>query len=204
MQDAAPVGVPTVRTGDKDTPGITFSAKLQQKTARASRAGHTRQSLNHNYKFSLVLDFDHGLLVVGAALSAYSVGHSQSATLTALDKSRSSHFPVCSSLIPMTSGRFILRADRHCYTSLPLYSHTKDIIRMPPPFVNTKNQESGSNFRGSAGCLRSPGSVRVLSGTFRTGRRRITWSAHMSRGRSRAPHSSRWSIPVRHCRLWRS
>ena len=112
-----------------------FKCKLHKKTA----SRHILSGMavfESRLNIPSVFDFDHGLLVVGAALSAYSVRHCQSAALTALDKSRSSHFPVCSPLIPMTSGRFILRADRHRYTSLPLYSHTKDIIRMPPPFVN--------------------------------------------------------------------
>ena len=89
-----------------------------------------------------ILDFDDNLLVIGSTVLADSVGHHQCAALAALHKSRSCHFPVCSSLIPVTSGRSILRADRHLYHLLlfeiqrPI-SHALSIIRRSPDDVKT-------------------------------------------------------------------
>ena len=58
------------------------------------------------------------LLIVRTASLANSVRHHQCTTFAALYQCRSAHFPVCSSLISSTFGRFILRTNRHRYTSL--------------------------------------------------------------------------------------
>ena len=58
------------------------------------------------------------LLVVRTASLTNSVRHHQCAAFAALYQCRSAHFPVCSSLISSTFGRFILRTNRHRYTSL--------------------------------------------------------------------------------------
>lgn len=58
------------------------------------------------------------LLVVRTASLTYSVRHHKCAALAALYQCRSAHFPVRSSLISSTFGRFILRTNRHRYTSL--------------------------------------------------------------------------------------
>lgn len=55
-------------------------------------------------------------LVVASACLAYSMWHHQSATLAALYKIWSSHFPVCSSTISSSLRRFILWTDRHFLT----------------------------------------------------------------------------------------
>ena len=62
-----------------------------------------------------ILNLDDDLLVIGTAFLTDSVGHHKRAAFAAFHKSRSRHFPICSSLIPVTSGRSILRADRHLY-----------------------------------------------------------------------------------------
>lgn len=68
-----------------------------------------------------IADLDNLSLIVSAAILADSVRHRQLAALAALHKSRSSHFPICSSLVSVASGRFILRADGHLvYTSLAI------------------------------------------------------------------------------------
>ena len=56
------------------------------------------------------------LFVVRTASLTNSVRHHQCAAFAALYQCRSAHFPVCSSLISSTFGRFILRTNRHCVT----------------------------------------------------------------------------------------
>ena len=51
------------------------------------------------------------LLIVRTASLANSVRHHQCTTFAALYQCRSAHFPVCSSLISSTFGRFILRTN---------------------------------------------------------------------------------------------
>ena len=63
-------------------------------------------------------------LVVGTTSFAYSVRHHQRTTFAAFYQVRSSHFPVCSSFISSSFGRFILRADWHV---LHLLKFAKDI-----------------------------------------------------------------------------
>jgi len=58
------------------------------------------------------------LFVVRTASLTNSVRHHQCATFAALYQSRSAHLPVCSSLISSALRRFILRTNRHRYTSL--------------------------------------------------------------------------------------
>ena len=58
------------------------------------------------------------LLVVRSAGLAHSVRYHKHTASAALYQSGSTHFPVCSPLIPSAFGRFILRTNRHCYTSL--------------------------------------------------------------------------------------
>ena len=58
------------------------------------------------------------LLVIRTASLTNSVRHHKCAAFAALYQCRSTHFPVCSSLISSTFGRFILRTNRHRYTSL--------------------------------------------------------------------------------------
>jgi len=56
------------------------------------------------------------LLVVRTAVLAYSVRHHQCTALAALNQSRSTHLPVCSSLISSTFRRFVLGTNRHRFT----------------------------------------------------------------------------------------
>ena len=65
------------------------------------------------FHFELLLSGDDLLLVVASAALAYSVRHHQRAALRALYQSGSTHFPVCSSLISSSLGRFVLRTDGH-------------------------------------------------------------------------------------------
>lgn len=62
-----------------------------------------------------ILSRDDLFLIIRSAALADSVRHHQCAALAALNKSRSRHFPVRSSLISVASGRFVLRANRHQY-----------------------------------------------------------------------------------------
>ncbi len=66
-------------------------------------------------RYTLTLCCDDLFLIVRTAALANSVRHHQRAALAALNKSRSRHFPVRSSLISVASGRFVLRANRHQY-----------------------------------------------------------------------------------------
>ena len=59
-------------------------------------------------------------LVIASAVLADSMGHHQLSTFAAFYQSRSSHFPVCPSLISSPFGRFILWTYRHGHTSLNL------------------------------------------------------------------------------------
>ena len=52
-------------------------------------------------------------LVVRSTSLAYSMRHHKSTTFAAFYQVRSAHFPVCSSLISSSFGRFILRTNRH-------------------------------------------------------------------------------------------
>ena len=65
-----------------------------------------------------LINTDDFFLIIRAACLAYSVRHHQGAAFAALNQCRSTHFPVCSSLISSCFGRFILRTNRHRYTSL--------------------------------------------------------------------------------------
>ena len=51
--------------------------------------------------------------VIRSTSFAYSVRHHKSTTFAAFYQVRSTHFPVCSSLISSSFGRFILRTNRH-------------------------------------------------------------------------------------------
>ncbi len=61
---------------------------------------------------------DNLLLIIRATSLTNSVGHHKRTALAALYQCRSAHFPVRSPLISPAFGRFILRTNRHCYTSL--------------------------------------------------------------------------------------
>ena len=63
------------------------------------------------FRLRLVLLRDDLFLIVSTAVFAYTVRHHQLAAFAAFYEIRSSHFPVCSSFISSSFGRFILRAD---------------------------------------------------------------------------------------------
>ena len=79
-------------------------------------------------------------LVVASACLAYSMWHHQSATLAALYKIWSSHFPISSSTISSSLRRFILWTDRHFLTPptviLLTFYNTFSIISIALLFVN--------------------------------------------------------------------
>lgn len=62
--------------------------------------------------FTLVYCNDLFLIIRTAGL-AYSVGHHKSTAFAAFYQIRSTHLPVCSSLIASSFGRFILWTNRH-------------------------------------------------------------------------------------------
>ena len=63
------------------------------------------------FRLRLVLLRDDLFLIVSTAVFAYTVRHHKLAAFAAFYEIRSSHFPVCSSFISSSFGRFILRAD---------------------------------------------------------------------------------------------
>ena len=67
--------------------------------------------------FGSLLDSDDLFFVVAAAVLAHSVRNHQLAAFAAFYQSRSSHFPVCSSSVTSSLGRFIFRTNRHENTS---------------------------------------------------------------------------------------
>ena len=86
----------------------TKSAHKNQGSSRGSRKARAHRLINRD-------DF---FFVVCSAFLTYSVGHHQRAALATFHQCRSSHFPVCSSLISSAPGRFVFRTNRHRHTSL--------------------------------------------------------------------------------------
>jgi len=61
----------------------------------------------------LVLNFDDFLLIVASASFANSVWHHKCSTFATFNKVHSAHFPVRSSLVTSSFGRFVLRTNGH-------------------------------------------------------------------------------------------
>jgi hypothetical protein len=86
---------------------------MQGPRPAAAGRGHQNRFFYSIQVGKSVVNLDDFLLIVCTAILADSVRHHKGTALAALNESRSSHFPVCSSSVSVASRRFILRADRH-------------------------------------------------------------------------------------------
>ena len=116
---------PVMAIRKKKDSSIVRYLKIKAFLTGISSAGIHKKGIPQNtltcrakYRKDFSVHIDDLLLVIRTASLANPVGHHKRAASAALYQSRSFHFPVCSSLIPSALGRFILRTNRHRYTSL--------------------------------------------------------------------------------------
>ena len=88
-----------------------FLCQKMGQIRKKTRAPFLKPLLSQAY-FQLINRNDLFLVVRSTSL-AHSMRHHKSTTFAAFYQVRSAHFPVCSSLISSSFGRFILRTNRH-------------------------------------------------------------------------------------------